>query len=371
MVWHIFGISFVGRNGVMHWRTVSRFFIGLLGKYCFNHLFLCVVACAVLPLGQARANVLTGKYDSLDVLGGEYRINNNVWGANTSQQVTAYTDDTFFEVTQSSHNQTSVASYPFIQKGVHFGGANTVDSGFPVKVDDVTAAPFDWSVDTSTAGGTWNTSFESWFSTTGGTSPNGLELMIWIDYQGDFYPGGNFVTNVNIAGMDWRLSYSPNWGAWDYVAYQLLTPTSDVSLDLKDFMDDSQARGYLNPAWFLDNMEAGFEIMSDGEGLTTNSFTANVFTGLMGDYNDDGTVDAGDYTAWRDAMANDGTLSNDPTPNSVDESDFTYWRDHFGESSAGAGAGSLAGAAVPEPSSLCLALGAMVALVACRRSASI
>jgi hypothetical protein len=53
---------------------------------------------------------------------------------------------------------------------------------------------------------------------------------------------------------------------------------------------------------------------------------------LLGDYNENGVVDAADYTVWRDTLTAGGTeLPNDPTPGTVDESDFLYWRSHFGE----------------------------------------
>jgi hypothetical protein len=78
--------------------------------------------------------------------------------------------------------------------------------------------------------------------------------------------------------------------------------------------------------------------------------------GLSGDYNEDGTVDAADYTVWRDTIAASGTsLPNDPTPGTVDESDYLYWKAHFGET-LGSGAGSGALATVPEPASWALLL---------------
>ena len=81
----------------------------------------------------------------------------------------------------------------------------------------------------------------------------------------------------------------------------------------------------------------------------------SVSSGLDGDYNNNGIIDAADYTTWRDAMtAGTGDLTNDPTPGTVDETDFAYWREHFGEG-AGGGAGA-ASAAVPEPTSALLAL---------------
>lgn len=79
---------------------------------------------------------------------------------------------------------------------------------------------------------------------------------------------------------------------------------------------------------------------------------------LPGDYNLDGTVDAGDYALWRDTLGSTTDLRANgddigASQGIVDEADFWVWRSHFG---ATAGAGSGATAAVPEPSALLLAL---------------
>jgi PEP-CTERM motif len=92
---------------------------------------------------------------------------------------------------------------------------------------------------------------------------------------------------------------------------------------------------------------------SSGELVSTDDFVDLKLSilNLPGDYNGNGSVDAADYTAWRDAMTAGTSLLNDPTPG-VDEDDFLFWRAHFGEAlGSGAGAGQ---AAVPEPSSLAL-----------------
>lgn len=70
---------------------------------------------------------------------------------------------------------------------------------------------------------------------------------------------------------------------------------------------------------------------------------------LPGDYNEDGTVDAADYTVWRDHLGSGTSLPNDDTAG-VDADDYTRWRTHFGESAAGSG--SLLRASVPEPTSV-------------------
>jgi hypothetical protein len=81
-----------------------------------------------------------------------------------------------------------------------------------------------------------------------------------------------------------------------------------------------------------------------------------------GDYNGNGTVDAADYVRWR----NGGPLLNEvATIGSVTPEDYTAWRANFGATGGFTGPGTLvkgfvkyvtsgAGAAVPEPSSICL-----------------
>lgn len=88
-----------------------------------------------------------------------------------------------------------------------------------------------------------------------------------------------------------------------------------------------------------------------------------------GDYNDDGFVDASDYTVWRDAFGSTLTLPNeDASPNVVDAADYDVWKANFGTSSAANGAGALTSAVVPEPTTYLLALVSALSLaVALRR----
>lgn len=80
-------------------------------------------------------------------------------------------------------------------------------------------------------------------------------------------------------------------------------------------------------------------------------------TGVPGDYNGDGTVNAADYTVWRDG----GTLLNEVTTiGSVTPEDYDEWAARFGNS----GSGSASNAAVPEPTAWLLVVFALCGLLA-------
>ncbi len=99
--------------------------------------------------------------------------------------------------------------------------------------------------------------------------------MIWLNSKGGLDPRGSPLATVEIAGASWEV-YFHGRSDWNYIAYKKTTPALSVTFNLKDFIDDSISRGYIQPSWYLDNMEAGFEIVCDGKGLTSNSFSASV-----------------------------------------------------------------------------------------------
>ena len=78
--------------------------------------------------------------------------------------------------------------------------------------------------------------------------------------------------------------------------------------------------------------------------------------GLLGDYNQNGVVDAADYVFWR---KNNGT--NNPLPNDnglgvpVGPAQYSLWRANFGNT-AGSGSVLSAGSAIPEPATALLVI---------------
>jgi hypothetical protein len=70
---------------------------------------------------------------------------------------------------------------------------------------------------------------------------------------------------------------------------------------------------------------------------------------LPGDYNPDGTVDAADYTVWRNALGQTGSglAADGDLSGVVDRGDFIVWKTNF---SATASSGSPSNTSLPEPS---------------------
>jgi hypothetical protein len=91
---------------------------------------------------------------------------------------------------------------------------------------------------------------------------------------------------------------------------------------------------------------------------------------LSGDYNDDGVVDAADYTEWRNHLGGTGPLPNETESlGSVDQADYDAWKANFGATVAGSGSGRLAPSTVPEPSAWISSLGGVLALIRARCNA--
>jgi endonuclease I len=80
---------------------------------------------------------------------------------------------------------------------------------------------------------------------------------------------------------------------------------------------------------------------------------------LAGDFNNDGSVDAGDYVVWQHSFGESVTTAYSGADGdgnlTIDNADFDVWRAHFGQTAAGSGTSLSLSAAVPEPATTLLA----------------
>jgi len=171
--------------------------------------------------------------------------------------------------------------YPAIYKGCHYGDC-TDDSGFPVKVSDISRGKVTTSWSTSQPGGrsVYNVAYDIWFDQTPNSSqPNGTELMIWLNHRGHIQPYGSKVaSNVSIGGRGYDVWFGKQ--AWNTVSYTMTSGTSSVSvMGLRPLIEDAIRRGYISPSWYLVDVEAGFEIWRHGAGLATRRFSVHVAGG--------------------------------------------------------------------------------------------
>jgi hypothetical protein len=76
---------------------------------------------------------------------------------------------------------------------------------------------------------------------------------------------------------------------------------------------------------------------------------------LAGDFNGDGSVDAGDYVVWQRSLGQSVAAAYDGADGdgdrTIDSADFDVWRAHFGQTAPGSGSSLSSSTAVPEPAS--------------------
>lgn len=91
-------------------------------------------------------------------------------------------------------------------------------------------------------------------------------------------------------------------------------------------------------------------------GLTWDTSQLNVagvlaISGLQGDYNLNGVVDAPDYVLWRKSLGQSGIalVADGNNDHTISQADYDIWRTHLGQT-LGGGSGAILNSEVPEPS---------------------
>jgi mannan endo-1,4-beta-mannosidase len=214
------------------------------------------------------------------------------------------------------------------------------------------------------------------------TNEHGLHNLIWEftssaaegDYL-DWYPGDD---EVDIVSLDiYTDPTSSMSGQWydvlaEYDGRKMVALSETGTLPEPDVMDtygiewsyfspwnwDFIRNKYLNEEGYTEAQLAALlqNLLSHEDIITLDELPlmpwSNAAT-VPGDYNGDGTVDAADYTVWRDSLGSTEDLAADGNINGqVDEGDYDVWKEHFGETAPGSGAGSATN--VPEPASALL-----------------
>lgn len=266
----------------------------LLSKFVSLHLYAFPAIFGIfLFMHPADAAVLTkcGKFASV-IVGADsnpYRVHNNIWnGLNKSQCIQVNDASGEFRIVSSSHNHSvhgAPASYAFINKGCHWGTCTNAEGETPRQIGEITEAKSSWNT-TQTDAGVYNVAYDIWFHRNSMAlgQPDGAELMIWLAYKGDIQPIGSLQEKaVSIDGATWDVWAGSN-GANAVITYVRTNSINSVSdLDIKSFITDGAAKGYLQNDWYLISIGAGFEIWKGGNGLASNSFSFQMKVANEGD----------------------------------------------------------------------------------------
>jgi hypothetical protein len=167
-------------------------------------------------------------------------------------------------------------AYPFILRGCSWGTCSA-DSGLPRRVSALRRPEATWDT-TQVRHGRWDAAFDIWIGrhpmTTG--QARGAELMIWLGARRIGVPARTPVVRIDHARwylLHWRACHLGD--CWNYFQFRRARPVLGVRhLPLLPFIRRGEERGWVSRGWWLENIEAGFELWQGGRGLATDWFWA-------------------------------------------------------------------------------------------------
>jgi hypothetical protein len=239
---------------------------------------------------RADAAKLCG-YQVARVSGGRYVVQNNEWDSSASECITTNGGAEFRVVNSAISNATDGApgAYTSIFGGCHWGDCTTGGLGaHPLLLSNLGGGMVQssWSsTDPSASEDAYDVAYDIWINQTPTTagSPNGTEVMVWLNHHGPVQPAGRVVARVRLGGRRYYVWYSQGSGGGDTISYEMIRSRTGVTdLDIGTIIKDAERRGYTQPSWYLISVEAGFEIWRGGAGLATRSFSVNLLRDAHG-----------------------------------------------------------------------------------------
>jgi Glycosyl hydrolases family 28 len=185
------------------------------------------------------------------------------------------------------------------------------------------------------------------------TNPGDPTVMVNQNNNTTFQPFYDNITYSNITATGGTQNVAIIYGLNSIPA----SPTDPLrNIDNISFHNVSLSGSYGADIYYTSKLNlAGLKV------TTANGNAINLFGDTFvvpGDYSGNGSVGPEDYDMWTANFGSTSSLAADGNGNGiVDAGDYTVWRDHLGMSlGSGAGASSSNTAAVPEPSTILLAL---------------
>jgi hypothetical protein len=155
-----------------------------------------------------------------------------------------------------------------------------VSSAFPLRISSMGAEQVDsWST-TLHMGGLWNAALDMWVTKGRAAVASHIkaEVMVWISNTVPYKYAGQRVVKVD--GTRWYVIHwgKPVPGNRNYVQFRRVRPVSHVyDLAMHPFYRAAQRLGYIDPWWYQQSLEAGFEVWAGGTGqLAITRFRAQI-----------------------------------------------------------------------------------------------
>ena len=162
---------------------------------------------------------------------------------------------------------------------------------------------------------------------------------------------GQFAANAQLK----EVTYDPVAANWLTLNFDgSYDPTTDIGTNSSTALSLGAT-----PGSDLSGMITAFGLYVTGPGTRRfDTFQIDAVTmsqAVPGDYNGNNSVDAADYTIWRNTLGSTSDLrangdNTGASTNTIDQADYEYWRSRFGNTS---GSGSVV-SGVPEPSTVLL-----------------
>ena len=245
-----------------------------------------LLRAAAAAAGRARSGPvsdLCGRYQHFRVTtaqGAHFVVKNDNYGGQR-ECLAVQGDSPNFTVTQSQLPgwHAKPQAYPFILRGCSWGTCSAPDSSLPKQVSALRRP------------------VATWDTTHGAEGRVGRGVRHLVRHAPDDHrPGGRggdhdlaeraphppVPPRTPIVHVGPRaLSYLLHWRAchggtcWNYIQFRRVWPVLRVrKLHLLPFIHRAGKRGWIQPAWWLENIEAGFELWQGGAGLGTDWFWA-------------------------------------------------------------------------------------------------
>jgi hypothetical protein len=233
----------------------------------------CAAAGTLQPTGT-----LTGTgWSAVRRDGVNYIVQSNVWSGN-GQQTISYNGNTFQVTQQTGSNSTSAGpvSYPSAFIGSNNSRSSST-AGLPRAVSSLgTIQTCVTHNATGSTSGTYNASFDLWFSTGSGgdsTNPSGGYVMLWLYKPSGAQPIGSIETSAaSVGGLTVDVWFGTNSGTGrPCTSYVVRSTATTYSGNLAPFIQDAVTRGHVQSSWYLTNVFFGFEIWSGGVGLSLSN----------------------------------------------------------------------------------------------------